>query len=170
MPVIFRVISANLECGHPNSPRLTAPELPCGHGVLGRYWGYLALALVVVGWVECLKVVIILVLSAAVLGYFLLQAPVWCGPITRDGRMCRNNSTGVLVSGLGREGQPFFQVSCRAGQANDDLEATVTTVTPVGNEPIALRKALTSAAGAVCGIHGQCLWVWCQRISGLSAR
>jgi hypothetical protein len=29
-------------------------------------------------------------------------------------------------------------------------EATVTTVTPVGNEPIALRKALTSTAGAVC--------------------
>jgi hypothetical protein len=63
-----------------------------------RYWGYLALALAIAGWFAHLfTAAIILVLSIAAVGYFLLQAPVWCGAITRDGRMCRHNSTGLLL-------------------------------------------------------------------------
>jgi hypothetical protein len=98
---------------------------------VGRYRGYLALARVVVDWVEGLKVVIILVLPAAALGYFLLQAPVWCG---------RSPGTGGCAA----------TTPPAARQAQDDLEATVTTVTPLGNKPIGLRKALTSTSGAVC--------------------
>ena len=45
--------------------------------LLTRYWGYLALAV-------------------AVAGYFLLQAPVWCGAEIRTGEPCRKNSHGLL--------------------------------------------------------------------------
>ena len=31
------------------------------------------------------------------LGYFLFQAPLWCGAITREGALCRNNSSGLLI-------------------------------------------------------------------------
>lgn len=65
---------------------------------LRRYWGYLALALAIVGLVtHTFAYVVILIFSAAALGYFLIQAPVWCGAMTRAGQMCRNNSTGVLL-------------------------------------------------------------------------
>jgi hypothetical protein len=63
-----------------------------------RYWGYLAFALAIFGWVTHLfTFVVILVLSVAAVGYSLLGAPVWCGAITRNRELCRNNSTGVLL-------------------------------------------------------------------------
>ena len=63
-----------------------------------RYWGYLALAAGIVGWfTHTLTVVVILVLSVAAVGYFLLQTPVWCGAITRGDQLCRNNSHGLLL-------------------------------------------------------------------------
>jgi len=63
-----------------------------------RYWGYLALILALAGWFAHLfTAVVILVLSVAALLYVLVQAPVWCGAIIRDGKMCRNNSSGVLL-------------------------------------------------------------------------
>jgi len=37
------------------------------------------------------------VISAAVTFYFLFQAPVWCGAVTRDGTLCRRNSSGLLM-------------------------------------------------------------------------
>jgi hypothetical protein len=40
---------------------------------------------------------LIVVLCAAVTYYFLFQAPVWCGPVTRDGTLCRRNSSGLLM-------------------------------------------------------------------------
>ena len=40
---------------------------------------------------------LILVLSVAAFGYFLFQAPPWCGAITREGTLCRNNSSGLLI-------------------------------------------------------------------------
>jgi hypothetical protein len=39
----------------------------------------------------------VLVLSVAALGYFLFQAPLWCGAVTREGTLCRNNSSGLLI-------------------------------------------------------------------------
>ncbi len=63
-----------------------------------RYWGYLALVLALAGWFAHLfTAVIILVLSVAALLYVLLEAPVWCGAIIRGGKMCRNNSSGILL-------------------------------------------------------------------------
>jgi hypothetical protein len=65
---------------------------------LVRYWGFLALALAITWLVEgWAKVIIALVLAVAALGYFLLQAPMWCGADNRDGQHCRNNSTGLLL-------------------------------------------------------------------------
>lgn len=66
--------------------------------LLLHYWGYLALAAVIIGWwTHTMTALFILVLSVAAFGYFLLQTPVWCGAITRDDRLCRNNSHGLLL-------------------------------------------------------------------------
>lgn len=69
-----------------------------------RYWGFLALIIAVGGWagwiagkVAASVAVVILVLSVAAVGYFLFQAPLWCGAVTRNGQFCRNNSSGLLI-------------------------------------------------------------------------
>jgi hypothetical protein len=73
-------------------------------GLLGKYWGFLALAVAVAAWIGLALghvatsfVALILVLSVASLGYFLFQAPLWCGATTREGLSCRNNSSGLLI-------------------------------------------------------------------------
>jgi hypothetical protein len=75
-----------------------------GMDLLRRYWGIPALLLAVGCWVGLVAgklaasiVGMILVLSAAAVGYFLFQAPLWCGAVTRDGTLCRNNSSGLLI-------------------------------------------------------------------------
>jgi hypothetical protein len=69
-----------------------------------RYWGFLALLAAVACWVALVLgkvttaiVGLVLVLSIASLGYFLFQAPLWCGAATREGEACRNNSSGLLI-------------------------------------------------------------------------
>jgi hypothetical protein len=62
-----------------------------------RYWGYLALALAVLGAVEHLAVAAVLVLAGLAFVYLLLLAPLWCGAETREGLACRNNSRGLLL-------------------------------------------------------------------------
>jgi len=65
---------------------------------LTRYWGYLALVIAVFGFfAHSLALAVILVLSLAALGYFLVQAPVWCCAVTRTGELCRDNSRGLLL-------------------------------------------------------------------------
>lgn len=66
--------------------------------LLTRYWGYLALAVAVLGFFfHSLGLAVILALSLAALGYFLVAAPVWCCAITRQGLLCRENSYGLLL-------------------------------------------------------------------------
>jgi hypothetical protein len=66
--------------------------------LLQRYWGYIALAFAILGWImHTLGYTLILVLSLAALVYFLVQAPLWCGAEIRGGRTCRNNSRGLLL-------------------------------------------------------------------------
>ncbi len=63
-----------------------------------RYWGYLALGLVILGWVtHKAGYAVILILSIAALVYFLVQAPLTCGADIRKGDHCRNNSHGLLL-------------------------------------------------------------------------
>jgi hypothetical protein len=72
--------------------------------LLRRYWGFLALAFALAGWlslalgkVTTAIVGLLLLVSVGTLGYFLFQAPLWCGAITREGTLCRNNSSGLLI-------------------------------------------------------------------------
>jgi hypothetical protein len=72
--------------------------------LLSRYWGFLALAAAVACWVGLVlgKVTtsiigLVLILSVGAVVYFLFQAPLWCGAVTRDGTLCRNNSSGLLI-------------------------------------------------------------------------
>lgn len=66
--------------------------------ILGRYWGYIALVLVILGWVtHLLGAAILLILSVVALVYFLVQAPLTCCSETRTGERCRNNSHGLLM-------------------------------------------------------------------------
>jgi hypothetical protein len=39
----------------------------------------------------------LIVLSLLVTAFFLFQAPVWCCAVNRDGTLCRNNSSGLLL-------------------------------------------------------------------------
>jgi hypothetical protein len=65
---------------------------------LRRYWGYLALGIVILGWVtHTFGYAVILILSLAALVYFLVQAPLTCGAEIRKGDHCRNNSHGLLL-------------------------------------------------------------------------
>ena len=66
--------------------------------VFARYWGYLALALAIFGLVaHHFGFMVILILSLAAFGYFLVAAPVWCCAVTRTGQLCRDNSYGLLL-------------------------------------------------------------------------
>ncbi len=66
--------------------------------LLTRYWGYIALAVAVLGFVfHGLSWAVILALSLAASGYFLVAAPVSCCAVTRTGELCRDNSRGLLL-------------------------------------------------------------------------
>lgn len=65
--------------------------------LLTRYWGYLAIVVAVAGFfLHKIGLAVVIVLAVAAVGYFLLQAPVWCGAETRTGERCRKNSHGLL--------------------------------------------------------------------------
>jgi hypothetical protein len=66
--------------------------------VFARFWGYLALVLAIFGLVtHHFGFMVILILSLAAFGYFLVAAPVWCCAVTRTGQLCRDNSYGLLL-------------------------------------------------------------------------
>ena len=66
--------------------------------ILGRYWGFLALALAIAGWVtHVVGYAVIAIVSLMALVYFLFHAPLTCGAEIRGGRSCRNNSHGLLM-------------------------------------------------------------------------
>jgi hypothetical protein len=65
--------------------------------LLTRYWGYLAVVVAVAGFfLHNIGLAVVIALGLAAIGYFLLQAPVWCGAETRTGEHCRKNSHGLL--------------------------------------------------------------------------
>lgn len=66
--------------------------------LLLRYWGYIALGLVILGWItHTVGYVVILILSLVALVYFLVAAPLTCGAEIRTGQPCRNNSHGLFL-------------------------------------------------------------------------
>jgi hypothetical protein len=71
---------------------------------LWRYWGYVLLAVIIMswGWIR-LGPIPIAIVTAAATGYFLFQAPVWCGAVNRNGTYCRENAAGLLRGCYRRE-------------------------------------------------------------------
>ncbi len=66
--------------------------------ILWRYWGYIALALAIIGWItHGLGYAVIAIVSLLALVYFLFQAPLTCTAEIRGGGQCRNNSRGLLL-------------------------------------------------------------------------
>jgi hypothetical protein len=72
--------------------------------LLRRYWGFLALIVALACWAGLIigqfvtfVVALVLILSVGAVGYFLFQAPLSCGAIAWDGKLCRNSSSGILV-------------------------------------------------------------------------
>ena len=64
---------------------------------LARYWGYLLLVVLVLGWFyRKFDPVVLGILSGLVVIYCLFQAPVPCCAKTREGEFCRNNASGLL--------------------------------------------------------------------------
>jgi hypothetical protein len=112
--------------------------------ILTLYWGYIALVLAVVGFfLHALGLMVILVLSLAALGYFLFEAPVWCGAETRKGEHCRQNSHGLL------RGCTFRQ---------HKWQRLKQTFTPTGGRAIlytskSVSGALSTFSGAIAGIQ-----------------
>jgi len=64
----------------PLDESLTPSYRPGMGKFLGRYWGYIALALAIAGWfTHTVGYVAILIVSLLALVYFLVQAPLTCG-------------------------------------------------------------------------------------------
>ena len=80
----------------------------------------------------------ILALSLAALGYFLFQAPMWCGAETRKGDWCRNNSHGLLRG-------------CSLRQHK--WQRLKQTFTPAGARAVvATSKSVSGALGTIGGV------------------
>ena len=56
-----------------------------------------ALPVLLLVWTSGLPPVTRALVSTAYVAFLLVAAPVWCGAVNRDGRMCRNNANGLLV-------------------------------------------------------------------------
>lgn len=67
--------------------------------MLRRYWGLVALLLLVtLWWTGNAGPELLYLLSGGVMIWSLLQAPAWCGAVTRRRAVtCRNNSYGLLL-------------------------------------------------------------------------
>jgi hypothetical protein len=107
--------------------------------LLTSYWGYLAIVIAVVGFfLHGLGLAVILILSLAALGYFLFQAPMWCGAETRTGDWCRNNSHG-LIRGCSLRQHKWQRLK--------------QTFTPAGGRAvIATSKSVSGALGTIGGV------------------
>lgn len=64
---------------------------------LAKYWGYILVVALVLGWFyNQLDPVVLGLLSGLVIIYSLFQAPVPCCAKTREDQFCRNNAAGLL--------------------------------------------------------------------------
>jgi hypothetical protein len=66
--------------------------------LLGRWWGFVLLLVLVVLWSgPNPSPALLAVLSLASTAFFLFDMPVWCAADTRDGTPCRHNARGLLM-------------------------------------------------------------------------
>ncbi|MFD9894451.1 hypothetical protein ACFWY9_34335 [Amycolatopsis sp. NPDC059027] len=67
-------------------------------GIVGRYFGYLLLPVIVYGWTSGnMSAAFILIASSLTILYTLFAVPTWCMATTREGLACRRNSNGLLL-------------------------------------------------------------------------
>jgi hypothetical protein len=64
--------------------------------LLYRWWGWALLAILLVGWGKLDPLLMASIIAVAAT-YFMFRAPVWCGAVTRDDTLCRNNASGLLM-------------------------------------------------------------------------
>ncbi len=64
--------------------------------LLWRRGGRVAIAITLVAWEPLDPGNNLLLITAGVL-HFSFVTPVWCGAVTREGRLCRNNAHGLLL-------------------------------------------------------------------------
>lgn len=65
---------------------------------IGKYWGLIAFAGLIIGWTAGVAMSVLVVLSAISALYFMFQVPFWCCAVNRDGKtLCRKNSSGILM-------------------------------------------------------------------------
>jgi len=101
-------------------------------------WGYLAVIIAVAGFfLHSIGLAVVIALALAGLGYFLFQAPIWCGAETRKNEWCRNNSHGLLLG-------------CHLRQHK--LQRVKQTFTPAGGR--ALVRTSKSVSGGLSAIGG----------------
>jgi hypothetical protein len=68
------------------------------HEGLQSVLGYLAFVILITAWwTRAIGPAALIVLSLLVTAFVLFQAPVWCCAINRDGTLCRDNSSGLLL-------------------------------------------------------------------------
>lgn len=112
--------------------------------LLTRYWGYLAAIIAVAGFfLHRIGLAVVIALALAALGYFLFQAPMWCGAETRKDEWCRNNSHGLLLGCHIREHK---------------WQRVRQTFTPAGGRAIlrsskSVSGALSTLGGVVAGVQ-----------------
>jgi hypothetical protein len=81
--------------------------------LLTRYWGYLAVVIAVAGFfLHSIGLAVVIALGLAALGYFLFQAPMWCGAATRKDERLRWTS------------DPWVHVGCNAPRSVSRPEST----------------------------------------------
>lgn len=115
------------------------------------YWGYIAVAALVVAWSQQWALPIVVALSVAVFAYASFQVPVSCGAVNRDGRTyCRNNAYGLLMGCRYRQHrwQKLKMIVLRS-RAGDLSRAVFPTAKEKFNAVLAVGGLLSAVAAVI---------------------
>ncbi|KOG65694.1 hypothetical protein ADK77_18410 [Streptomyces antibioticus] len=115
------------------------------------YWGYIAVAALIVAWSQQWSLPVVVALSVAVTAYTSFQVPVWCGAVNRDGRTyCRNNAYGVLMGCRNRQHrwQKLKMIVLRS-KAGDFSRAVFPTAKEKFNAVLAVGGLLSAIAALI---------------------
>ncbi|MBJ3805744.1 hypothetical protein [Streptomyces flavofungini] len=115
------------------------------------YWGYIALAALIVAWSQQWSLPTVVALSAAVSAYAGFQVPVWCGAVNRDGKTyCRNNAYGVLMGCRNRQHRwQKLKLIVLRSKAGDLSRAVFPTAKEKFNATLAVGGLLSAIAAVI---------------------
>ncbi|MEU9158520.1 hypothetical protein AB0D59_50370 [Streptomyces sp. NPDC048417] len=115
------------------------------------YWGYIAVAALIVAWSQQWSLPVVVALSVAVSVYASFQVPVWCGAVNRDGKTyCRNNAYGILMGCRNRQHrwQKLKMIVLRS-KAGDFSRAVFPTAKEKFNAVLAVGGLLSAIAAVI---------------------